>query len=120
MLEKTLYYKKSVAKKNGIMQPYFFLYFGNIILIKRTGEFILFDIVQFIRRGGIERNRVLKQNDIIPLWYFRPLINTKEYVKELAMCVSESVSKRILCLPLYLGLRGGPLKQITDIINLSC
>lgn len=50
-------------KKVGIMQPYFFPYIGYFSLIKNTDEFILFDPVQFIRHGWIERNRVLKQND---------------------------------------------------------
>lgn len=45
------------------MQPYFVPYLGYFSLIKHTDEFILFDTVQFIRHGWIERNRVLKQND---------------------------------------------------------
>lgn len=49
--------------KIGIMQPYFFPYLGYISLIKHTDRFILFDTVQFIRHGWIERNRVLKQNE---------------------------------------------------------
>ena len=46
--------------KIGIMQPYFFPYIGYIGLIKHTDEFMLFDPVQFIRHGWIERNRILK------------------------------------------------------------
>ena len=46
--------------KLGIMQPYFFPYIGYFSLIKHTDEFILFDAVQFIRHGWIERNRILK------------------------------------------------------------
>ena len=49
--------------KVGIMQPYFLPYLGYISLIKHTDVFILFDPVQFIRHGWIERNRVLKQNE---------------------------------------------------------
>ena len=47
----------------GIMQPYFMPYIGYISLIKHTDRFILFDTVQFIRHGWIERNRMLKQNE---------------------------------------------------------
>ncbi|WP_428077377.1 WbqC family protein [Candidatus Avelusimicrobium alvi] len=47
--------------KLGIMQPYFFPYLGYISLIKHTNQFILFDSVQFIKHGWIERNRILKQ-----------------------------------------------------------
>ena len=46
--------------KLGIMQPYFFPYIGYISLVKHTDEFILFDTVQFIKHGWIERNRILK------------------------------------------------------------
>lgn len=48
--------------KIGIMQPYFFPYIGYFSLIKHTDLFILFDTVQFIRHGWIERNRILKPN----------------------------------------------------------
>lgn len=46
--------------KLGIMQPYFFPYLGYYSLIKHTDKFILFDTVQFMRHGWIERNRILK------------------------------------------------------------
>jgi len=48
--------------KIGIMQPYFFPYLGYFSLIKHTDKFILFDTVQFIRHGWIERNRILNPN----------------------------------------------------------
>jgi hypothetical protein len=47
----------------GIMQPYFFPYLGYFSLIKHTDRWILFDTVQYIRHGWINRNRILKQND---------------------------------------------------------
>jgi hypothetical protein len=46
--------------KVGIMQPYFLPYLGYFSLIKHTDKFILFDEVQFIKHGWIERNRILK------------------------------------------------------------
>ena len=46
--------------KVAIMQPYFFPYLGYFGLINHTEKFILFDTVQFIRHGWIERNRILK------------------------------------------------------------
>ena len=47
----------------AIMQPYFFPYLGYFALIKHSDTFILFDTVQFIRHGWIERNRMLKENE---------------------------------------------------------
>jgi len=45
------------------MQPYFLPYIGYFSLIKHTDKFILFDTVQFIRHGWIERNRILKPDN---------------------------------------------------------
>lgn len=45
--------------KVAIMQPYFLPYLGYFSLIKQTDQFILFDPVQFIKHGWIERNRIL-------------------------------------------------------------
>lgn len=44
----------------ALMQPYFFPYLGYFSLIKQTDHFILCDSVQYISRGWIARNRILK------------------------------------------------------------
>lgn len=44
----------------AVMQPYFFPYIGYFQLIKVAHRFILFDDVQYIRHGWINRNRILK------------------------------------------------------------
>lgn len=46
--------------KIGVMQPYFFPYLGYFQLIGHVDRFILFDDVQYIRHGWINRNRILK------------------------------------------------------------
>jgi len=46
--------------KVAIMQPYFFPYIGYFQLINAVDQFILFDDVQYIRHGWINRNRILK------------------------------------------------------------
>jgi len=43
----------------AIMQPYFFPYLGYFSLIKHTDFWIVFDPVQYIRRGWMNRNRIL-------------------------------------------------------------
>lgn len=58
--------------KLAIMQPYFFPYLGYWQLIQAVDIFILFDDVQYIRHGWINRNRILKpaegwQYIIVPL-----------------------------------------------------
>ena len=46
----------------GIMQPYFFPYVGYFSLIEYVEKFIFFDTPQYINRGWVNRNRVLKQD----------------------------------------------------------
>jgi hypothetical protein len=43
----------------GIMQPYFFPYLGYLNLIKRSDRWIVFDEVQYIHKGWMNRNRIL-------------------------------------------------------------
>ncbi len=43
----------------GIMQPYLFPYLGYYALIQYTDYFVLFDTPQYIRKGWINRNRIL-------------------------------------------------------------
>jgi hypothetical protein len=44
------------------MQPYFFPYLGYFSLINQADEFMIFDTPQFMRKGWIERNRIIKLN----------------------------------------------------------
>jgi len=43
----------------GIMQPYFFPYLGYYQYMAATDRFVIYDDVQFIMRGWINRNRIL-------------------------------------------------------------
>lgn len=45
--------------KVALMQPYFFPYTGYFQLIHAVDEFVVFDSAQYIRRGWINRNRIL-------------------------------------------------------------
>lgn len=47
----------------AIMQPYFFPYIGYFALIKHTDFFVVFDPVQYISKGWMNRNRVLKPGE---------------------------------------------------------
>lgn len=48
--------------KVAIMQPYFFPYMGYFELIKKCDVFIFFDDVQYIRRGFINKNKILSKS----------------------------------------------------------
>lgn len=61
----------------------------------------------------------LNKLQIFPRRYFYPSLNQLSYVKKQACPVSESVSSRIICLPLYTGLQELELKLIVDTLNNS-
>ena len=48
--------------KLAIMQPYFFPYLGYFHLLHNVDLFIVYDNVQFIKQGWINRNRILHPN----------------------------------------------------------
>lgn len=46
-------------KKIAIMQPYFFPYIGYFQLVDAVDEFVIYDNIQFTKKGWVQRNRVL-------------------------------------------------------------
>ena len=61
--------------------------------------------------------RKLNKNNIIPRRYFNPSLNKLPYVDYKAMPIAESISSRVLCLPLYVGLKEEEVKQIITIVK---
>ncbi|RZK22128.1 MAG: hypothetical protein EOO43_09990 [Flavobacterium sp.] len=47
----------------AIMQPYFFPYIGYFQLLNTVDEFILYDNIEFTKKGWINRNRILVNGD---------------------------------------------------------
>ena len=50
--------------KISIMQPYFLPYIGYYQLINATDKFVIYDNVQYIKGGWINRNRLFLNNKI--------------------------------------------------------
>lgn len=61
----------------------------------------------------------LNQEYIFPRRYFYPSLNTLPYVKYQSMPVSETTVRRIICLPLYVGLEYSRVQEICQIISQS-
>jgi hypothetical protein len=45
--------------KVGIMQPYFFPYIGYFQLINAVDKFVVYDNIEYTKKGWINRNRIL-------------------------------------------------------------
>jgi dTDP-4-amino-4,6-dideoxygalactose transaminase len=58
----------------------------------------------------------LNEIDIYPRRYFYPSLNTLKFTGNFTCPISEDISKRILCLPLYFGLENETQKIIIEII----
>ncbi|MDN3492437.1 DegT/DnrJ/EryC1/StrS family aminotransferase [Winogradskyella bathintestinalis] len=64
--------------------------------------------------------RVLKQLnniDVFPRRYFYPSLENLPYINKRNCEVASDISKKILCLPLFVGLQEEDLIKITEIIN---
>ena len=62
----------------------------------------------------------LNKQDIFPRRYFYPSLNKLPYLDKKFDCpISEDISKRIVCLPLYVGLEEKDITKICDIIKCS-
>lgn len=67
------------SKKVAIMQPYLFPYLGYFQLINAVDVFILYDDVNFIKQGWINRNQILNNNQ--PFLFTLPIESVSSFKK---------------------------------------
>lgn len=103
------------------MQPYFYPYLGYFSLIKHTDMFILFDPVQYIRHGWIERNRILKQNggwSYVQVPLIKP--NGREsLISELEVRIAENWKTKLLGQLTFYKKKSPHYKDVVELINNS-
>lgn len=75
--------------KLAIMQPYLFPYFGYYQLINAVDKFVVYDDVNFIKQGWINRNNILVNGK--PYLFTVPLKNQSSFNKINATIVNEKV-----------------------------
>ena len=84
--------------KLGIMQPYFFPYLGYFSLIKHTDRWIVFDTVQYIEHGWMNRNRIIHPDKPEDMYITVPLVkharDTK--IKDIQVNRREDYREKIL------------------------
>lgn len=87
----------------AIMQPYFFPYTGYFRLLTRSDLFVIYDCVQFPRRGWVHRNK-LKDRNGAQQWLTLPLIKQDQdvLIKDLRFTddASRELSDRLRPFPL--------------------
>lgn len=65
----------------------------------------------------LEVQKILNEHQIFPRRYFFPSLNKIEYIKGSEMQISESISSRVMCLPLHVDLQLEDLEKIVILIN---
>jgi hypothetical protein len=88
---------KDLDMKLALMQPYFFPYLGYFDLINISDRWIVFDSVQYIQRGWINRNRILHPKEgwqyiIVP----RKKHGTQTAIKDVEVSTAPKWPRRIL------------------------
>lgn len=82
----------------ALMQPYFFPYLGYFQLIRAVDLFVIYDDVQYVNRGWVNRNRILLNNE--PAYITLPLQNASRIAliteRQLAADEMEKARAKIL------------------------
>ncbi len=83
-------------------------------------NYAYFPLVMESERLLLSVMKTLEDNGVQTRRYFYPSLNTLNYVKYTACPVSENISPRIFCLPLYDQLAEADQLRICDLINKAC
>ncbi|MFW5700185.1 MAG: DegT/DnrJ/EryC1/StrS family aminotransferase [Cyclobacteriaceae bacterium] len=83
-----------------------------------TSNYSYFPVIFDTEDRLLKTLKLLNDHQIYPRRYFYPSVNTFTNILDFQECpVSEDISKRILCLPLYLSLVNDEMNKIIKIIN---
>jgi dTDP-4-amino-4,6-dideoxygalactose transaminase len=86
-----------------------------------TSNYAYFSIAFNHEKSLLNVLNELEANEIFPRRYFYPSVNKHKNIKiEQSMPISEDLSKRILCLPLYWQIEEENIERIVKIVVKSC
>lgn len=102
-----------VVRKVAIMQPYIFPYIGYWQLLNVVDTFIIYDDVNFIKRGWVNRNNIL--NNGKPSMFTIPLIKASQnkLINEIEI-VSDSLWKQKLLKTIVSSYKKAPYFNVTN------
>ena len=109
------------GRKNAVGVYDKFLDFSKIKKMKLRGgtewNYHYYPVIFESEETLLKVKEALNKENIFPRRYFYPSLNTVKYLNGEKMPISESVSKRIICLPLYAELQPEIAEKISKIIN---
>ena len=80
----------------GIMQPYFFPYIGYWQLLNAVDRYVIYDDVNYIKGGWINRNRIINNGEVK---YFNLQMvgaSSNKHINEIGVCTDRSVIEKNL------------------------
>lgn len=106
--------------KIGIMQPYFLPYIGYFQLLNAVDKYVIYDNIQYTKKGWINRNRILQNGK--DLLVSIPLEKDSDYLDVKDRYVSKSFDKKKLLNQIRESYRKAPhfeevMPMMEDIIN---
>lgn len=113
----------SILQRRKVVYEYYMNHLSNKITFQKrnekgTNNFSYFPILLESEEDLLHLIDELKAEGINPRRYFYPSLNSVPYIKNSpSLPVAESISRRILCLPLYDSLELADQKKIISIIN---
>lgn len=85
---------------------------------KTKWNYCYYPIILYSEKQLLEVEVVLAQNDIVPRRYFFPSLSKLSYVNNTNDTkISDDISMRVLCLPLFYGLKDENVIEISNILN---
>ena len=108
--------------KVGVMQPYFLPYIGYWQLLNFVDRFVIYDNIQYVKRGWLNRNRYLKDGK--DTLFSIPLKKDSDYLDINKRVISDSFSSKKLINIFDIAYKSAPyyldvLPLLSDIINIS-
>lgn len=76
-----------------------------------------FPIICADEQALLDAQQALLDHQIVARRYFYPSLNKLPYVGNTSLPITDSISNRILCMPVYVGLEQDSLSLISDILN---
>ena len=115
------YINNIISERKSISEKYDKYLKEHVRLLENPIEleynYIYYPIILKDEKETLNIIKNLKEEQINPRRYFYPSLNTLKFIKNKVNCqISEEISKRILCLPLYNGLKDEEIEKIAKIV----
>lgn len=119
------YIDDNIAKRKAVFEQYSSLLSSELQTLKLDHKdtkynYMYYPVVFATEEAAIRGIEALQADNIFPRRYFYPSLNKLAYLDEYQECpISEDISNRIICMPMYADLRSDQVERICKVLNSS-